>query len=92
MNDFISFDKMITPALIKIIFWLGVGVSALMGLILIISGAGSRYGGGAQVVMGLIVLVLGPLFTRIYCELLIVIFKIHESLISINNKVNKDNV
>jgi hypothetical protein len=41
-------------------------------------------GGGAGTVMfGLAVLIFGPLIWRIYCELLIVIFKIHSELVAI---------
>jgi hypothetical protein len=88
LTEFVTFDKMITPLLIKIIFWLGVGVTAIMAILLIISGASSPYGGGAQVIIGLILLVLGPLFVRVYCELLIIMFKIHEAINSINSNLD----
>ncbi|MBU9724246.1 MULTISPECIES: DUF4282 domain-containing protein [Bacillaceae] len=85
-QDFLSFNKMITPTIIKIIFYIGVGISVLMGLFQIIAGVASNFGGGLQVIMGLITLVVGPLFVRIYCELLILFFKMHESL----NRINKN--
>lgn len=86
LKEFMRFDKMITPSIIKIIFWIGVGISILSGLILIFTGLTTRFGGGPQVLMGLLVVVLGPLFARIYCELLIIFFKIHETLVEIKQK------
>ncbi len=80
MQEFLSFDKMITPTLIKIIFYIGCALSIIGGIIMIISGVNSYYGGGAQVFMGIVFLFLGPFLTRIYCELLIVQFKMQEHL------------
>ncbi|MGD6776563.1 DUF4282 domain-containing protein [Sutcliffiella horikoshii] len=80
MQEFLSFDKMITPTLIKIIFYIGCALSVIGGIIMIISGVNSYYGGGAQVFMGIVLLFLGPFLTRIYCELLIVQFKMQEHL------------
>lgn len=89
MNQFLNFDKMITPTIIKIVFWIGIGFSVLAGLGMIISGISSYYGGGIQVVMGLLTIVIGPFFVRIYCELLIIFFKMHESLQSIKSTLEK---
>lgn len=86
MQDFINFNKMITPAIIKIIFWIGVGLSVLMGLGQILAGF-MRFG-GLQVFIGLGMLLVGPLFTRVYCEILIVLFKMHETLQQINKKLD----
>ncbi|MBO8168798.1 MAG: DUF4282 domain-containing protein [Thermoanaerobacteraceae bacterium] len=88
MQDFINFNKMITPAIIKIIFWIGVGLSVLMGLGQILAGLSMRFGGGLQVFIGLGTLLVGPLFTRVYCEILIVLFKMHETLQQINKKLD----
>ncbi|UFU00184.1 DUF4282 domain-containing protein [Radiobacillus kanasensis] len=86
-KDFTSFNKMITPTIIKVVFWVGIGFSILSGLIQIIAGANSPWGGGIQVIIGLITLVVGPLITRVYCELMIVIFKMQETLQSIDGKI-----
>ncbi|MDL4842085.1 DUF4282 domain-containing protein [Aquibacillus rhizosphaerae] len=86
-NDLTSFNKMITPTIIKFIFWVGVGFSIISGLIQIVAGISSPWGGGVQVILGLITLVVGPLLARVYCELMIVIFKMHETLRSIDGKI-----
>ncbi|GAU75681.1 DUF4282 domain-containing protein [Fusibacter sp. 3D3] len=86
VKTFLSFDKMITPTLIKIIFYIGILLSTLTGLSMILSGMRSHFGGGIQVLLGLLTLVISPIVVRVYCELLIVIFKIHDSLNEIKNK------
>lgn len=79
-SDFIKFKKMVTPVIIQILFWIGVAISVIGGLISIIGGATSDYGGGAMVFTGLLWILLGPLVVRIYCELLIVVFSINDTL------------
>lgn len=86
MKDFLTFRKMITPMVIQIIFWIGVAVCIVMGLVGIISGAIMRGGAGA-VLMGLFTLFIGPLLVRIYCELLIIFFRMNETLTEIKNNL-----
>lgn len=94
-SKYISFDEMITPVIIKIVFWIGVAASVIFGLITAFSGLAvmfSPYGGFEGFMMflgGLLTIVLGVLGVRIYCELLIVFFKMQESLVSINSKIDK---
>jgi uncharacterized protein DUF4282 len=70
-GDFISFRKMVTPVIIQVIFWVGVVVCVLGGL-------GSVIGGRA--LYGLFLIVLGPIIVRIECELLILLFRIHDAV------------
>lgn len=76
----LNFDTMITPTIIKLIYSVSTVLSALFGLILVITGIGARYGGGSKVFMGLVVIVVSPFITRIWCETMIIIFKINENL------------
>lgn len=85
IQDWISFNKMITPIIIKILFWLGVVISVIFGLIMIITSFKSLMG-AQQFIMGLLVMVLGPISVRIYCEILFVIFGIFDELKAINAK------
>jgi hypothetical protein len=71
---------MITPVIVQALFWVGAGIAVIAGLIGIGSGLSSSYGGGSQVLGGLLILVLGPVIVRIYCELLILLFKMYEAL------------
>jgi hypothetical protein len=76
MEDLLSFRKMITPVLIQILFWLGILVVVTVGLVLVVGGA---------LLQGLGLLIFGPIVVRVYCELTIVIFKIHEALETIRD-------
>lgn len=83
MDDYLTFRKMITPIIIQVVFWIGAVLIALYALWQIFSGATANYGGGSLVLRGLVTLLLGPLFWRIFCELLIVIFRINDTLTEI---------
>jgi Domain of unknown function (DUF4282) len=74
MNEYLTFDKFITPIIIQILFWLGLAGIVIMALFLIVSGVP---GGG---LMGILYLLLGPIFWRVYMEIILVLFKIHEEL------------
>lgn len=71
MSEFLSFRSMVTPAVIQIIFWL-----VVLGNVVAAIGLFAKHHPG----LGLLVLIGGPLLTRIYCELLIIIFRMHETL------------
>ena len=60
-------------------------MTVLSALGTIIAGLGP-FGGGGMVIMGLIMLVVGPLTVRIMCELYIVLFKMYEKLSIIAEK------
>ena len=74
MGDFMAFRRMITPVIIQILFWVGVVVSVAVGLGLIANGSGSDR------LMAVGILVGGPVVARIYCELLILLFRMNEAL------------
>lgn len=80
MKDIFVFDSMLTPKIITFVYWL-----MLLGCL--VSGLGSmftQYGGGFFAGLGIII--FGAIGSRIWCELLIVLFKIHENLHKIANK------
>ncbi|NLK62634.1 MAG: DUF4282 domain-containing protein [Fusobacteria bacterium] len=77
---------MLTPIFIKWIFIFSLIVIFIAGIVMITKGATARYGGGGQVITGLLTMIIGPLVARIQCELFIVIFKIHESLVILRDK------
>lgn len=89
MRDFLSFRKMITPIIIQIIFWAGVGFCLLAGLVMIVMGATTRFGGGVQVLSGLLLFFLGPVVVRIYSELLIIFFRMNETLTQIGHLLER---
>ncbi|MGD0768012.1 MAG: DUF4282 domain-containing protein [Tepidisphaeraceae bacterium] len=87
MNDFLSFKTMITPMIIRIIFLIGVALCVIAGIVWIVIGASSEFGGGAQVFGGIVFMLVGPLVCRIYCELLIVVFRILDELTTIRQRL-----
>jgi len=72
MRDLFSFDNLITPAIIHIVYWLGIAVAVLAGLV-------SIFGGGS-IMKGLVVMVVGPIIVRVGCEVLVVLFRMNENL------------
>ena len=87
--DFINFKKMITPMIIQVLFWVGAVLSILGGLVTMATSFGRYGGGGAQFLGGLLVIVLGPVVVRIYCELLILFFRMNETLNEIKDGLAK---
>ncbi len=85
MDEFLKFKKMITPIIIQILFWIGTVCSVIFGLLSIVGGLNAYSGGGAMVFMGLLTILIGPVIARIYCEILIVIFSINDTLVEVRD-------
>ncbi len=83
MSDFWAFRTMVTPVIIQVLFWVGVIVCIVAGLVMI--GMGIKLPGDQMVLKGVLLAILGPLGVRIYCEILIVFFRINETLTEIKH-------
>jgi uncharacterized protein DUF4282 len=81
MGDFLRFETMITPVVIEIIFWIA-------AVIAIISGIVTMTHGGWSVLLGFLILILGPLAARVYCEILIIFFRINDHLRAIQHNTS----
>ncbi len=80
VHDFLRFRKLITPLAIEVIFWLLTVGLLVLGIFSIV-GANTDYPGGtASLVWGILMILLGPVFARIGCELIMVQFGIHKTL------------
>jgi hypothetical protein len=83
MKDILNFDSMLTPKIITALYWLLLAGS-------VIGGIGSMFGFGGftfgKFIMGILYAVGGAVASRIWCELLIVLFKMNEALQEIRNK------
>jgi hypothetical protein len=77
---------MITPVIIQIIFWIGVALCIIFGIGGII--VGSRFGNNGAV-YGFLLLIFGPVVVRIYCEILIIFFRINETLTEIKHSLDE---
>lgn len=80
MWDFFDFRRMITPLIIQIVFVALSSVLILAGLIMVVTD---------RVVAGFLTASFGPLLVRIYCEVLILFFKIHQTLVDIDDKLGE---
>ncbi len=77
-----SLDEMITPKIITLVYWL-----TLLGAVFI--GLSTMFTSGftfEKFITGLLLMLGVAVGARIYCELLIVIFKIHENLKKLADK------
>lgn len=74
MNEYLTFDKFITPVIIQILFWLGLAGIVIVSLLMIVNAP------GGFAIYGLVYLILGPIIWRVYMEILLVMFKILEEL------------
>lgn len=90
MRDLFFFESMVTPKIITFVYWLLlviVAIGALMGISNAIGMMKYQFAAG----LGTLVLVplfaiLGAVVARMYCELLIVLFRIYETLVQIRDK------
>jgi len=74
MKDIFFFDAMLTPKIITLLYWAG-----LLGVI--VCGVAAMFGMfGMGLWSGLAMLIGGLIGVRLWCELLIVMFKINENL------------
>jgi Domain of unknown function (DUF4282) len=74
MQKYLGFDELITPTIIKIIYWIGIAV-IIIGVIasLFVAGFGPFIG-------ALIGGVIGLVFWRVWCEIMLILFRIHDDL------------
>jgi fatty acid desaturase len=92
MRDFLLFRRMVTPYIIMVIFWLAI-VLLVIGLVATsvaaFAGDSSNNSPFLLCVIWPIGLPLGVLVIRIYCELLILFFRMNETLTEIKNNLQK---
>ena len=89
-GDLFQWERFITPSIIKIFFWLVVGIMVLFGL----SGAVSALGmmvvtpavGFVMLLVSLLGVVVGVIFARIVAEFILIVFRINEHLGAIRNQ------
>jgi len=72
---------------ITVLFWIGIAVVLIGGIVMIIMGAMEQEIG--LVLMGLGYVVLGPIGVRIYCEVIVVLFRINNTLTEIKNLLSR---
>ena len=89
MWDFLTFRKMLTPIVIQILFWVGVVACILGGIGAILVGIARIDRVPELIGIGILVVVFGPPVMRIYCEWLIVLFRINDTLTEIMHNTRR---
>ena len=86
MRDFWAFRTMVTPVIIQVLFWAGAIACIVMGTIMVMYGATYHQEGGATSLWkGVLLFLFGPLVVRVYCEILIIFFRMNETLTEIKH-------
>ena len=97
LKSFFSFERMVTPVIIKVLFWIGLIASIISGLVIFFGGIFSGFSNSefmtilGGLVGGPLAAILGILVVRIYCELLILFFRINETLTDIKKLLSEKN-
>ena len=77
MNEFLNYKTMVTPGILKILSYVGMVIAVIVGLVTAFS---------ADLLTGIGMTILGPVVVRIYAELMLVVFEIHNELKKLNDK------
>lgn len=83
------FDNLIVPPVVRLMFFIGSGAMVAAGLFMMWTAFDVwDFGAGKGLLLfSLMVMVTGPLALRCLCEVVIVLFKIHESIRAIEKSV-----
>jgi hypothetical protein len=90
LSDLFQWERFITPSIIKIFYWLAVGIAVLFGL----SGVASAFGmmvvspglGVLTLLVSILGVLVGIIFARIVAEFILIVFRINEHLGAIRNR------
>jgi Domain of unknown function (DUF4282) len=89
-SDLFQWERFVTPSIIKIFYWLAVGITILFGLSGVASAFGmmtaSMGGGLLMLVASLLGMVGGIIFARIVAEFILIVFRINEHLGAIRSR------
>lgn len=90
LRDLFQWERFITPSIIKVFYWLAVGLSVLFGLSNLFAGLRlmvvNPFSGLIVIVSSLIAVPIGILAARIVAEFVLITFRINEHLGAIRNR------
>jgi hypothetical protein len=89
MGDFLTFRRMITPIIIQIVFWIGIISILVFGILAIVDGVSDESDVGEVILGGILILIIGPLIWRVFCEILILTFRIIETFSDLRNIITE---
>jgi hypothetical protein len=89
MSAYFSFERMITPSFVKVVYFLGFLALTVAGIGLMVwaglqlnEATIDRSLGWRYVALGAAILIAGNIVWRVLCELWVVLFGIHDELVS----------
>jgi hypothetical protein len=80
MFDILTFRRMIAPAVVETLFDVACLVAVVAGIATVVAGIRHHQGRAVEIMVGFAIVIFGPLIARLYCERLILAFRIHDSL------------
>jgi hypothetical protein len=89
-GDLFQWERFVTPSIIKVFYWLAVGITLLFG----VSGVAQAFGmmtvsvgGGVLMLLAsLLGMLVGVIFARIVAEFILIVFRINEHLGAIRSR------
>lgn len=88
-KDFLGFEKFLTPALVKIVYWIGLAAIAISAIGTFFA-AFTTYGGIRQIFAAILILVVGSIFWRVICEGIMLTFKMYDRMNDIRDRLPRN--
>ncbi len=90
ISDLFQWERFITPSIIKLFYWLALGIIVLLGFSGVFSALAtivvSPGIGFVMLIASLLGVVVGVIFARIAAEFILIVFRINEHLGAIRNR------
>ena len=90
IGDLFQWERFVTPTVIKVFYWLAVGISVLLGLASAVSSlatmAYNPFVGMLLLIASLVGACMGVVAARIVAEFVLIVFRINEHLGAIRNQ------
>ena len=89
-GELLQWDRFITPSVIRVFYWLSLGLTVLLGMSFVFTAlsmmAVNVFAGLLLLIAAMVFILVGIIFIRIVCELVMVIFRINEHLGAIRDR------
>jgi hypothetical protein len=89
-GDLFNWDRFITPAIIRMFYWLAIGLVVLGGISGVFSALAAMvvnpFAGIAALIAALLFVLVGILAARIAAEFVLIVFRINENLDAIRQR------
>lgn len=84
-REFVSFEKFLTPILVKVAYWIGIVSMILLGVVGIYND-GEASDGRTVIIGSVAVFIVAMICWRVVCESFILVFKIYDRLTEIRDQ------